>query len=323
MGSRFYIDASFLVLLLTIFAARAAQAQSTEPSALQPTFVGFYINDLYELDLKKSTYTADFYLWMRWRGNADPSNFEFLNGSLDMKEHPNSFVVAGAKYLSYHCRGTFHTTFDYRRYPLDEHLLVIQMEDGNDDSTKLQYMVDRDNVSRLPAPTLGGWTCDPPQFEVRDHVYETNFGDPSQSQDATSTYSRLFCTIRISRRNFSIYIKTFLALFISVAIAFLSFVLKPSETDPRFGVGLGAIFGAVTSEIVTTSNLPDMPYLTLADKIHLFSLFVIFLSILQSCLSLRLFRQGNSPLATRIDRISLFAFPICYAVVIASLTFAR
>jgi hypothetical protein len=115
--------------------------------------------------------------------------------------------------------------------------------------------------------------------------------------------------------------KTFLALFISVAIAFLSFVLKPSETDPRFGVGVAAIFGAVSSEIVTTSNLPDMPYLTLADKIHLFSLFVIFLSLLQSCLTLRLFRKGNVKRAARIDRISLFAFPIAYAVIISLLTF--
>jgi hypothetical protein len=257
---------------------------------------------------------------MRWRGDIDPSNIEFLNGSLDLKEHPYSLEVPGAKYVSFHCRGTFHVEFDYRRYPLDEHLLLIEMEDGNYESEKLQYVVDRDNLSHLPAPTLAGWTCDPPQFEVREHTYETNFGDPSQALDGTSAYSRLYCSIRISRRSLSIYIKTFLALFISVAIAFLSFVLKPGETDPRFGVGVAAIFGAVSSEIVVTSNLPDMPYLTLADKIHLFSLFVIFLSLLQSCLSLRLLRHNKSALATRIDRISLFAFPISYAVIVSFLT---
>ena len=127
--------------------------------------------------------------------------------------------------------------------------------------------------------------------------------------DDTAAFRTLYCSIRISRHSLSIYLKTFLALFISVAIAFLSFLLKPSETDPRFGVGLAAIFGAVSSEIVVTNNLPDMPYLTLADKVHLFSLFVIFLSILQSCLSLRLFRQGKTATVARIDRISLVAFP--------------
>jgi hypothetical protein len=260
---------------------------------------------------------------MRWRGEIDPSSIEFLNGNLDLKEHPYYLEADGAKYVSYHCRGTFHTTFDYRRYPLDDHQLVIEMEDGDYESGQLQYVVDRDNMNGLPAATLAGWTCDRPRFEVREHIYETNFGDPSQPFDKTSAYSRLYCSIHISRHSFSVYIKTFLALFISVAIAFLSFVLKPSETDPRFGVGVAAIFGAVSSEIVTTSNLPEMPYLTLADKIHLFSLFVIFLSLLQSCVSLRLFRQGNSALATRTDRISLFAFPIFYAAIVSLLTFVH
>lgn len=312
-----------LLLMASTSVAKSQSAPATQISGPQSTFVGFYINDIYELDLKRSTYIADFYVWMRWRGEIDPSNIEFLNGSLDLKEHPNYLEAAGAKYVSYHCRGTFHTTFDYRRYPLDEHLLVIEMEDGNYESGQMQYVVDRDNMNGLPAATLAGWTCDRPQFEVRDNTYETNFGDPSESFDKTSTYSRLYCSIHISRHSFSVYIKTFLALFISVAIAFLSFMLKPGETDSRFGVGLAAIFGAVSSEIVTTSNLPEMPYLTLADKIHLFSLFVIFLSLLQSCVSLRLFRQGNSALATRIDRISLFAFPISYAVIVSLLTFVH
>jgi hypothetical protein len=119
----------------------------------------------------------------------------------------------------------------------------------------------------------------------------------------------------------SVYVKTFLALFISMAIAFLSFILKPGSTDARFALGVAAIFGAVSSEIVTKSNLPDMPYLTLADKIHLFSLFVIFLSLLHSCLVARLVRAGNAAMIDRIDRVLLVFFPVCYAVVIVVLTF--
>jgi hypothetical protein len=324
MGRPSFSDAACaIVLFFSMISATVTQAQSTSAAPFpgtQSTFVGVYINDVYELDLKKSTYIADFYVWLRWQGEIDPTNIEFLNGSLDLKENPDNREASGTKYVSYHCRGTFHAVFDYRRYPLDEHLLALEMEDGHSESTKLQYVVDFSNMSRLPAVRLAGWTCDPPKFEVREHTYETNFGDPTRAADGTAVYSRLSCTIRVSHRSFSIYVKTFLALFISVGIAFLSFMLKPGETDPRFGVGLAAIFGAVSSEIVLSSNLPDMPYLTLADKIHLFSFFVIFLSLLQSCLTLRLVRQGKSALAARIDRVSLIAFPICYAVVVAILT---
>jgi hypothetical protein len=315
-----------LTFLAVLGLPRLTLSQTTTSGASngpELVFVGLYVNDLYELDLKRSTYVADFYVWMRWQGPLDPTNIEFLNGSLDLKEHPETRETFGTKYISFHCRGSFHTEFDYRRYPLDQQRLVLKMEDGNYESQQLRYIADRENLSHLSAPTIPGWICSSPEFDVRDNVYETNFGDPTEAAGGNTAYSRFYCSIRIWRHSFSIYIKTFLALFISMAIAFLSFVLKPSETDPRFGVGVAAIFGAVSSEIVVASNLPDMPYLTLADKIHLFSLFVIFLTLLQSCLSLRLFRQGKLALATRIDRISLFAFPICYAVIVSRLTFAH
>jgi hypothetical protein len=314
-----------LGLLILIFIPSAAIAQlttgpSSQPAVIEQVHVGLYINDIYELDLKKGTYTVDFYVWLRWRGDIDPTNIEFLNGSLDVKEHPDNREAGGEKYVSYHCRGTFHSVFSYRRYPLDEHELVLQMEDADHEASAVQYVVDSENLNRVPAVQLSGWRSDPPRFTVRQNVYETNFGDPTRPSDATAVYSRLYCTVRVSHQSFSVYVKTFLGLFISVAIAFLSFVIRPSEMDPRFGVGLAAIFGAVSSEIITTGNLPDMPYLTLADSIHLISLFVIFLTLLQSCFGLRLTRRGKQALAARIDKIALFAFPISYAAIVGLMT---
>jgi hypothetical protein len=294
---------------------------ATEPATPQIVFVGLYINDIFQMDLKSSTYVVDFYVWLRWRGNIDPTSFEFVNGSLDLKEHPYSMEIAGEKYISYHCRGTFHAAFDFRRYPLDEHRLNLEMEDATHDSRELQYVVDDKNVRDLPAVKLAGWTGTPPEFKVRNNLYPTTFGDPSMPVGGQVRYSHLSCSIQIFRHSVSLYLKTFLALFISIAIAFLSFVVKPEQTDARFALGVAAIFGAVSSEIVTKSNLPDMPYLTLADKIHLFSLFVIFLSLLHSCLVARSLRPYNIRLIDRIDRILLIAFPISYAVVVVVLTF--
>jgi hypothetical protein len=309
---------SLLAIFLPLFTVSEVFAQSDAP---QPTYVGIYINDIHGLDLKSSTYTVDFYIWFRWRGNVDPSNFEFLNAELQLKEHEYRQFVGGYHYVSYHCRGVFHIAFDYHRYPLDEHQLVLEMEDGFYESGQLKYIIDSDNMQNLRPLTLNGWTCAQPQFQVVDHEYHTNFGLPSESAGGHSTYSRLICSIDISRHSASIYVKTFLGIFIAVGISFISFLFKPGEVDSRFAVGVAAIFAAVSSEIVATSNLPEMPYLTLVDKIHLFSLFVIFLSLLQSCLSLRFFREGNAHLSARFDTISLYAFPIAYALIVVVLTF--
>jgi len=285
--------------------------------------VGIYVNDIHGLDLKSSSYIVDFYIWFRWKGELDPSNFEFLNGVLDLKEHPYHVDAGDTHYVSYHCRGQFHFIFDYRRYPLDAHALVMKMEDAVYESGQLRYIVDSDNLKNLPPVALAGWTCSEPNLTVRNHRYQTNFGDPTRTTGADSTYSQLFCSIGIARHSASIYIKTFLGAFIAVGIASTAFLFKPGEIDPRFAVGVAAIFAAVSSEFVAMSNLPEMPYMTMADKIHLFSLFMIFLSLLLSCLSLRFFREGRTHLCARLDRICVYAFPVTYAAVVLFLTFGK
>jgi hypothetical protein len=326
MGREVYRRIAFaMVLTLAVYPALAKKPPATLPTTSegepQLTYVGYFINDVYGLDLHASTYTVDFYIWFRWQGNLDPSNFEFMNGTLDLKEHPYHVDVGDTHYVSYHCRGTFHIAFNYRRYPLDQHDLVIEMEDSVYESYQMKYVIDEANMVNLRPVTISGWICGEPTLEVQEHLYHTTFGEPTEKTGGSSTYSRVYGSVHISRQGDSIFVKTFLGLFISVAIAFISFLFRPGETDPRFAVGVAAIFGAVSSEIVATGNLPDMPYLTLADKVHLFSLFVIFLSLLQSCLSLRLFKDNKHHLAARLDRISLFAFPLTYALVVVLFTF--
>jgi hypothetical protein len=310
------------ILLLAIPThAQTYAPPATEPASAEVVNVGMYINDIFEMDLKSSTFVVDFYIWLRWKGDIDPTNFEFLNGSLDVKEHPYSEQVNGEKYISYHCRGTFHSAFDDARYPLDEHALNMEMEDATHTSTELQYVVDHQNTDNLPPARLAGWNCTPPQFKVYERLYRTTFGDPSMRIGSSSNYWHLTCSVRAYRHSVSVYVKTFLALFISIAIACLSFILRPGSTDARFALGVAAIFAAVSSEIVTKSNLPDVPYLTMADKIHLFSLFFIFLSLLHSCLVARLVKPGNTAVIDRIDRLLLIVFPISYATVVTLLTF--
>ncbi len=290
------------------------ESQSTE------VYIGLYPNDVYGLDLQKCSYVIDCYVWLRWKGEGDPTQFEFMNGNMDLKEHPDNKDVNGLKYVSYHCRGIFHTRFDFRNYPLDNHELIVEIEDTDHDIGEQTYVPDLANLIRLPTVDVAGWSSGPPRFSVRRVVYNTNYGNPARAADALATYSRFQMAIDIHRAGASIFLKTFLGLFISVAIAFLAFLIKPTDLDPRFGVGVAAIFGAVSSEIVVLSNLPDMPYFTLADKIHMVSLFFVFLSLLQSCVSLRLVHSGKHHRSNVLDRISLVGFPLTYAACIAGLT---
>ena len=137
-------------------------------------------------------------------------------------------------------------------------------------------------------------------------TYETNYGEPLIASGEQSTYSRFVFYIPIKHAGADlIYFKTFIGVFISVAIAYLSFLIDPQDLDPRFGVGVAGIFGAVSSMIVVSSNMPENPYFTLSDKIHFVSLGFIFLSIFTSCVVLQISKkEGKTKLSKTINNWS-------------------
>jgi len=117
-----------------------------------------------------------------------------------------------------------------------------------------------------------------------------------------------------------IYLKTFIGVFISVAIAFLTFLIEPTDLDPRFGVGIAGIFGAVSSMIVVSSNMPENPYFTLSDQIHFASLGFIFLSIFASCLVLPLHKAGRVKASQRLDKVFGFGLVFAYTATVFLMT---
>jgi hypothetical protein len=92
------------------------------------------------------------------------------------------------------------------------------------------------------------------------------------------------------------------------------------ELDPRFGVGVAGIFGAVSSMIVVSSNMPENPYFSLSDKVHLLSLGFIFLSILISCVVLKIHKHGYLVASRRIDLCAGITMVAAYATTITLLS---
>ncbi|MGV3723329.1 MAG: hypothetical protein ACO1SX_20715, partial [Actinomycetota bacterium] len=48
--------------------------------------MGTFLNNVHGLDLKTGTFSADFYLWFRWKGDLSPDAFEIMNGAETTKE---------------------------------------------------------------------------------------------------------------------------------------------------------------------------------------------------------------------------------------------
>jgi hypothetical protein len=253
--------------------AQLAQTQSGSAKAC----LGIYVINLSEIDLKTQSFFADFYIWMRWRGDESLGGFELVNGEgLDFSQDYKS-NTDGYNYTYTRVQGRFRSRFDLRNYPLDEHYLTIDVESSNSSDAELQLVPD-DGLGVASSVEVPGWELERYEAVVRPFRYPTDFGD--MSEDRQATYSRLEFQIPVHRPKLKTYLKTFLVLFISVAIGLVSCVLKPENLDARLGIGVASVFGVVSSHLVVEQNLPETAQFTMADHVHVAAMAMVFFSVL-------------------------------------------
>lgn len=281
-------------------------------------YIGVYVNQVDALSLKDNQFTADFAIWFRWKGGAasPAETFEVVGGRLDAQDNtPYANELDGWRYSSRRVVATVTQFWNVSRFPLDDHTLRIAIEDADNESSKLMYVADSDNCGVSPQLQVPGWKVGTPWAAIEEHEYRTNYGDTSLPTGSASTYSRFIYSIPLTRPNWGYFIKLFFGLFVATAIAFLALFIRPIDLDPRFGLGVGAIFAAVASEYVVTASLPDTSVLTLADVLHILAFVFIFLTLAESTLSLKLYNgdEAGRQRSKRLDRWSFFTLLAAYA----------
>jgi ABC-type branched-subunit amino acid transport system substrate-binding protein len=117
----------------------------------QVVYTGVYLNELARVDVAQSSFTADFYLWVRYvRGaetGADPTDIEFpdlVRGKFDgAKPVAQRDLGDGTTYRLWHMRGDFKNDFDLRLYPADQQTLTVRFFNARASSHRLVYVVDQ------------------------------------------------------------------------------------------------------------------------------------------------------------------------------------
>lgn len=279
--------------------------------------IGSYIANIQSLDIKAGTVEVDMYIWLRSRDARDfLDRIEVSNGSFGEKSAIVKKKIGDEYYSSMRIMVKAFERYDLRRFPLDKQELVISFEDAEDDVTALRFVPDTENTNVAGSVLIPGWRIGKARIAVGEHVYDTNYGDTSIGVNS-STFSRASITIPIEREGVGYFFKLFGTVFLSAAVAFLSFHIRPDDLDPRFGLGVGGIFAVVASNFVLSSMLPETHQITLGEALLLLTIFAIFAAIMESVLSLKYWESGRQDVALRIDRIAGWLFPIIYLVLCA------
>lgn len=304
-----------MLILSLILSALPRTILAAEPP-LEPkeVHVGVFVKQFHGISLKDSQLVVDFHVWFRWK---DPElkpleTFELVNGTIQSKENPFQLEVKGFHYASCRVVATLHKVWDVTRYPLDSHDVSLEIEDSEFEIHKLIYVADVENSGLSPDAVAAGWTLGTGQASVRVHTDRTNYGDISLPSDRESSWSRFTFAARLSRPGPGIFFKLLTGLFVATAIAVHGILIPPIQIDARLSLAVGAIFAAVASEYLVASGLPETNELTLADRLHIVSFLLIFVTLSESIVAYKLALGGKEKLARRIDLFCFCGFLLAY-----------
>jgi hypothetical protein len=277
--------------------------------------VGIYINRIGEFDAREGGWTADFDIWFRW---TDPrirpgETFQLVNGEVNQREKKETYARGGERYERYQVRARITKFFDPPRFPFSDEVLSIQVEDGARREEKLRYVAEDRGSGISPLGIPRHLAFPKTLATVKYHSYESTRDEPRLPPGTPEVHSRFIFAMLGKIPGLQIYLRNFQALFASVAIAFIVFFIRPIHVDPRFGLGMGAFFAAIANNIFVGTSLPPIARLSLTTMVNTLGLATIFLTLVQSTISLYIEdTMGREKLRLFFDKVSFTVFLIGY-----------
>ena len=238
--------------------------------------------------------------------------FELWGHILTYESQEPEVLPDGTLYQVTRIQGKFNTKLPLEEYPYDTQVLQVELEDSNLDSSALVYEPDDDPASMSDGLTIPGWDVDEPTLEIVDNTYDTDFGDPRVEGD--STFSRAKFQLAVTRPKGTYSFKLILPLLLVALTAALSLLVHPQFVEGRIGIGITALLTLVALQITSNSNLPEVDYLILLDKLYVLSYAFVVLTMAVIVKNSWVDAEGDVATATKADRRGLLWLMAGYVV---------
>lgn len=275
---------------------------------------GIYIDRITDLSIPDAHWVVDFYIWFRWADNrVSPwDTLQIVDGEVLKYERVELDIDAKPYYALYRVKAIITKFFNATRYPRDNHLLTIRIEDRKHQVYQMQYTPDEKDSAVSSRVKLHGYEIYNETLTQKFHSYKTSRGKVHDSRVGQDTYSQLIYAIAIKRAGWGNYVKMFEGLFAAVAVSLLSFFVRTTTTN-RISLGVGAFFASVAATYVASRNLPSIGVLTLTDVITGLAMVTILLVIWHTIIATRLFDlHKDEGMVHRFDMLGFVIFFSCF-----------
>jgi hypothetical protein len=255
---------------------------------------GVYLDRIQDFDIVRSKWSYEFYAWFKW----NPQKITFIalkdsvNGAIENIETHSFYINAkrDSAYVLFHIIGSTTKFFDVAQYPLDNYLLMIQLENVDYDIRKFAFVPDSVNSNVSSRVSVNGFEKDGHFIFSKPHTIKSTLGDPHKLSKQHNTYSQLRFALFIKRGGMGIYVKIFITLYISTLLGFLSFFA--AEND-KIRVIVGSLFFAAATLNVIISRIPAINGISIAEIVNDISLVTILLIAGRETFVRYLFRSNH------------------------------
>jgi hypothetical protein len=195
---------------------------------------------------------------------------------------------------------------DFRSFPFDSQVLPLNLESYAWNNEVVELVPDQARTGFTPEFSLAEWEV--ASLEKREkQVLRVRDDTP---------FSNLVFSIRIDRASGYYLWKIFLTVFIITSLTFVVFFMSDERLGRRAGVSSSGILTVIAYQFVTTSSLPKVSYLTVADKVMTLSIVTIAATMAVSIIIDRISPQ-NQAARLRVDRTCRVVFPLAYLILMA------
>lgn len=298
-----------MLTALTLLACAAA------PAPPRNVYVGAFLSDVSDFDLKAGRFQADLIVWVKWLGDDQVPLVTFENAELSSREEVGREHDAAWHSVRWRVQGTFRGDFPLHAFPFDRQTLPVVF--GLDERDGV-LVPDLGASGMSEHFSITGWAYEP-SFSARteERTYRSDLGSVSREGERTQRRLALFAVEM--KRPFGPYLVKFaLPLLLILLMALLALVLPPERLDVRSALGITALLAAIAFHYTQAGTLPDVTYLVAADMLFLASYVFIAGTLVLSVVSFRL-NERRPAAAHRADRAGLWLLPTLTALTLSVL----
>ena len=262
---------------------------------------------------KSGTWDADFYLYEQWPPtDGFTPRTEVVNEVVRTSVgFDDTDLRDGICTRSRRIHATLRSEFNLHTFPFDTQTLTLHLSDNEFDSKSLiyaekPYVLGLDDSVRS---AVSGWQVSgEPIFTRSRSAFKWEPGAPEYDYGHFSVAIKRHVTFHLTRY--------FLPLILIVVVALLAFWIDPEDLASQMQIGVTCLLAAIALQFAEGGTLPEVSYLTLADRAYAVCYVTIAAAVIESIAVNALVRKGRKDSALKLDRLCRKLFP---AAVVLSL----